>query len=316
MKIISELYSENSLMPLYFETEIIDRYFKNPKYVIYYSDYRGSISLSSEHFDENHIEKYEVLKNFGLAYHKITGRRAIVCFAGDIVKLPRKAQLLWQCFLIDNQYDYKMNDGFYKNLIEGEWVEDISIYQALLMEIHTINLMCISMRLPIIYNVEYKYNSNQYTDRPIHFHNILFPTRDNYFNFINTLEKIVINNINYKCFTKDSFLVKKIEPKKDDGYMKGTLVMLEEWLTQNIKGGNVVEDIVNPLKELRKIRQKPAHVIYKNEYNEEIWNDQRKLMHNIYSAVRNLRLNFANHPSCSQIKVDKILFEGTNIVDY
>ena len=316
MKLISQEYSRNSITPLFFEIEIIERYFKNPKYDINYTDYRGSINIKSEYLKNDGTEEYELIKDFGLAYHKETDRRAIVCFAGDIVRLSEKAQLLWQSFLIEKQDDYQMNEGFYKNLIKGQWVDNISIYQALLMEIHYINQMSLAMGIPEFFVIEYDYSSNQYKERPLHFHNVLFPTRDNYYNFINTLEKLIISNINYKSFTVDTSIIKKIDPIKEDGYMKGTLMMMEEWLTQNIHGGDIIEDIIKPLKGLRKVRQKPAHELYENEYNEEIWNDQRKLMHSVYSAVRNIRLNFGNHPLSKQVEIDSILFNGTNIVDY
>ena len=85
----------------------------------------------------------EYLKNFGLAYNKREEfDRAIVTFADDLIKLPPKMQSHFYSYYLDNQDDYYPNEGFVKNLILGEWVDTISIYQALTMELHYINKMC------------------------------------------------------------------------------------------------------------------------------------------------------------------------------
>ena len=78
----------------------------------------------------------------------------------------------------------------------------------------------------------------------------------------------------------------------------------------------VEKEILTPLKKLRKLRQKPAHQLYNNVYDEKIWTDQKVLMHNTYSAVRNIRLLFANNPFCENIEVPKVLFDGNKIVQY
>jgi hypothetical protein len=70
------------------------------------------------------------------------------------------------------------------------------------------------------------------------------------------------------------------------------------------------------LKNLRKIRQKPAHELYANIYDEKIWIDQKKLMHNVYSAVRAIRLLLANHPLARHAKIPEVLFDGKHIVQY
>ena len=41
----------------------------------------------------------------------------------------------------ENQQDYLINEGFYKNLILGEWVDEVSIYDAILDEMIVINKM-------------------------------------------------------------------------------------------------------------------------------------------------------------------------------
>lgn len=70
------------------------------------------------------------------------------------------------------------------------------------------------------------------------------------------------------------------------------------------------------MKNLRKIRQKPAHELYTNIYDEKIWIDLKKLMHNVYSAVRAIRLLIANHPLGGHVKIPEVIIDGKHIVQY
>ena len=313
--IFDEIANGDYFKVVYFDVHVLERYFNNPKYYVFYSDYRGKIAIKDEYYNE-HTES-EYIKNFGLAYREDDlDKRAIVAFASDLAKLPIKAQGYWYSHMLDNPKDYYPNNGFIKNLIRGEWVEDISIFSALLMEIHYINKMCECLELPNLFKEEFKYNSMNKDDRPVNYHIVLLPTRDNYYNFINTLEKLVINNLEPNTFMKDGMLITRVSRKTEDGFNKGTLAMMSEWYSKNVTGANFEEDIIKPLKKLRKLRQKPAHQLYENMYDEGIWKDQKNLMHNVYSAVRGIRLLFANHPLAREVKIPKVLFEGRNIVQY
>lgn len=300
---------------VYFDIHVLERYFNNPKYHVFYSGYRGSISIKDEYFDDNTETEY--IKNFGLAYEKKDReKRAIATFASDLAKISKKAQGHWYSYLLENSEDYYLNNGFIKNLIYGEWVEEISIFDALLMEIHFINEMCESIQIYKMYKEKFKYNTMNKEDRPINYHIVLLPTRDNYYNFINTLEKLVVNNVEPKTFTQDAFLIKGVERKTKEGFNKGTLVLLSEWLQRNVQSDDIEKKVIKPLKKLRKIRQKPAHHLYDNVYDEQIWIDQKMLMHDVYTAVRNIRLLLSSHPFAKDVQIPKTLFEGKKIVQY
>jgi hypothetical protein len=313
--IFENISNGNYFKLVYFDVHVLERYFNNPKYMVWYSGYRGSISLKDQYFDEANESEY--VKNFGLAYGKKNiEKRAIVAFASDLAKISKKAQGYWYSLLLEDSNEYYPNEAFVKNLIYGEWVENISIYDALLMEIHFINLMCKSMEIPQMFKEEFKYNTSKKEDRPVNYHIVLLPTRDNYYNFINMLEKLIINNLEPKTFMKDSLYIGAIDMKTEEGYKKGTLTLLSQWFAKNIKADGIEKQIIEPLKKLRKIRQKPAHKLYENDYNERIWEDQKELMHEVYSAVRNIRLVLANHPLGKKVEIPQILFDGKYIVQY
>ncbi len=78
-------------------------------------------------------------------------------------------------------------------------------------------------------------------DRPINYHTVLLPTRNNYYSFISTIEKFVINNLKTKTFTTDSLLIKEVGSKTDKGNNKGTIVLLSEWFSQNVKAEEMIK---------------------------------------------------------------------------
>ena len=116
-------------------------------------------------------------------------------FAGDLIELPCKMQSHFHSYYLENQDEYYPSGEFVKNLIYGEWIDTISIYQALTMEIHYINEMCTAIGIPKIFLKEYPMDARLQNERPNNFHTILVPTQKRYYDFIITLEKMITGNI-------------------------------------------------------------------------------------------------------------------------
>jgi len=277
----SDCFNESLGELVYFRIEVLEKYFRDPKYLVHYTDYRGSIVISDEYCDSDDENEFEYIKNFGLAYSKKDKtKRTIVLFKDDFMEMPKKIQGYWYSYLLDNQSEYFPNYGFYKNLILGEWLDCISIYNALLMEMYYINRMCEAISIPLMFMTEYKFDNSSLNKRPIRYHNILLPTKENYYNFIITLEKITTSNINIKTFTYSSPKVENIERIGNEG----SVTMLKKWLEKNIKGNPSLNNIIiKPLKKLVKLRQTPAHEIYDNKYDESICEEQNELIKEVSS---------------------------------
>lgn len=311
------IYNEKDfLKPVYFDIQVLERYFENPKYLLYYSDYRGSIVIDNEHVSDD-SERLEYLKDFGLAYKKGDFYdRAIVTFAGDLIKLPSKMQSHFYSYYLENQEDYFPNEGFVKNLILGEWVENISIYQALTMEIHYINEMCAAIGIPNMFLKEFPSDTSSFNEKPSDFHVLLMPTEKKYYDFVITLAKMITDNLNINTFLTSACLISQVERKDDKGKDKGSVTLLVEWLTKNVKLANIKKDINDPLRDLISERQTPAHRIIENKYDKNYWKKQNEFMQKVYVAVRNIRLLMANHPMCKQVEIPDYLYDGKHIRSY
>lgn len=303
---------ENQLKIKYFDIQILEIYNNNPKYLILDLGYRGNISVHEEYEDEN--EK-EYVRDYGIAYFKNNKhKKAVGAFVGDLSRLNPKRQQLWYSFECSNQQDYIINYDFYKNTIEGSWVNNTWAFNALLMEMEKINELCSAIGLPKFFRKTFHYEGFSYPDG---YRSLLLPTEKNYYDFILVLEKLVVSNINLKVFTEQVDMIKNIERFDDEQKEKPSLQLFEEWLLKNIKTTDeekLKEVIIKPLRDIRKIRQKPAHEFNSNKYNEEFYKKQEDIMDRLILALGNLMYLLGTHPCAESVKT--LDLDEMNIVFY
>ena len=127
---------------------------------------------------------------------------------------------------------------------------------------------------------------------------------------------MLTGNINIKTFLCVVPTILVVERNDKDGKPKGSLTLLVDWLNANIQLANIEDDIEKPLRKLVKARQIPAHKNFENRFDKAIWQRQNDLMVEIYTAVRNIRLLFANHPKSKQIEIPEYLYDGMHIEIY
>ena len=300
---------------IYFNIEILERYINNPKFIVMDNGYRGNIYPSDEFCDDEDIGD-EYIKDYGMAYKdEEILNRAIGVFIADLAGLSPQKQMLWKGFELSNQNNYKISHGFIDNLLRGQWVEEVWIFHALIDEMKVINNQCELMGIPKLFNKTF---GTHYTEMPDGYRNIFLPTLKNYYDFVLVLEKMVVHNISYKTFQKSAPYIESIERKDENGKDKGSLVMFDEWLNKNIRTPeDLSQIIIKPLRNIRKIRQKPAHELTSNKYDINLYKEQNDLMHDTYTAIRAIRLFFNNHPLVrDNIEIPEYLITGKDIVSY
>ena len=305
---------------LYFCVDVLEIYANNPQYTFQDYGYVGNICVNSS-ADENDPIHSEYIKDYGVAYPR-TGPhdrdRAIGVFLRDLSKLNYQAQCKWMGFLLPDQEEFLVNHGFVQNLVYGEWVTKHWIFNSILEEIKFINVLCRNIGIPQLFCNEYSMD----TQELIGYRIILIPSLKNYYDFVSALEKIAINNLNYKTFQKAAPYICPIDRKKPDGSLKGSIEMLEEWMQQNylssIPNGAEYfkEDVSNTLRKIRKIRQVPAHELYSNQHDKSLYSKQNELVKEVYCALERLRLIFSTHPKNKDIPLPNALKDRTKIAIY
>jgi len=299
---------------IFFEPQIIELYSTNPQYINHFFGYRGLISVHEEHYNaEGGTNEY--IENYGMAYkygEKVD--RAIGVFLRDISRLSDKQQKRWESYEVHDQTSCVVAQRFVRELVYGEWLDDIWIFDALLLEMETINVMCKAMDIPAMFKKFYSVDEDA---RPIGYTTILLPTKRNFYDFINVLEKLIINNLDSQTFTSEGFAIRHVNKFNDDGKEKGTLVLLSEWLYENTSPKDIINEcIILPLKFIRKARQHPAHELDVDEYNLDYYTKQTDIIKTAYGAIAAIRLRLSKHPRCFNVVVPKPLQNPDNIKTY
>ena len=305
---------------VYFNVGVVELYANNPIYQIYDKGYGGTIFLTNEEEVEDTIHS-EYIKNFGVAYPKNErpdADRAIGVFLRDLSNLNFEAQCKWRGFMLPNQEDFLINKNFVQTLICGEWASGCWVFDALLKEMEVINDMCDNMQIPHLFSVIYP----QEVCQSLGYRIILVPSLKNYYEFISSLEKIIVSNLNYKTFTTVSRGVCNIDRRREDGILKGSISMLEEWINKNYHSPDprtaeyFKEDVINVLKDIREIRQIPAHEFYGNTHDKSLYCKQNELINKAYRAIKIIRLIFNRHPSNKNFNIPQELLDENKINTY
>lgn len=184
---------------LYFNVDILQNYYDNPLYKISDYGYIGHIDVIEPETDDLHSE---YIKDFGVAYPSVEpydADRAIGVFLRDLSKLNYEAQCKWRACMLREQDKFVINKGFIDNLIRSDWTSTIWIFDALLEEIKFINVLCKNIGLPPLFAKEYSIND----DELIGYRILLIPSKKNYYEFVTSLEKLFVNNLNYEFFSCD-----------------------------------------------------------------------------------------------------------------
>jgi hypothetical protein len=300
------LLGEGHLESLFFDLSVLDYYFNDPRYIVSNFDYHGSISIKDEFYLDNDIlERDKIsLQTFGLGFNE-DGEKVVTAFLGYLSRLSPEHQQRWNTYKITEKC--YIDPDYFRNQILGEWAEYVSIFKAFCEELYQINEMCKLIFKPPLFKNDFK------EKRPDDFKIFLRPTLKNYSEFVHILDKMLSENINREFFKGEINFDDNI--KRRDGRIevrpKGSIRIFEEWLKlyYNTDDENY-KLIFDPIKDIRKQRQDPAHKINEDKYDKAYHEKQDEIMRSAYISVRDIRLALSNHPDIKEYKVPDWLYEG------
>ncbi len=293
-----------------FDLSILEFYRNDPRFYYKNDDIRGTIYTKDSFTEAGKVLERDstYLKTFGFCYDE-EFNRAVAVYIYYLSLLSPEHQSIWKAKELSGKY--KLHPDYFRNSILGKFAEKESVFTAFIEELKVINDMCELMDRPHIFKNDFK------NDKPSEFGFLVRPTLKAYNDFVLLLDKMLSDNINKDFFQNE--IDDKIETERDDGkiviHNKGTLTMLQEWIAIKFRTKNDVQplnDMFTIFKKVRKLRQKPAHKISEDEFDQKFFHQQRKLILDTYEGIRLLRLIFANHPNIekSNFKVPQWLFDG------
>ncbi|HHD2117972.1 TPA: hypothetical protein ACN1KR_005328 [Klebsiella pneumoniae] len=292
-----------------FDLSVLEYYRNDPRY-LYFTDFiHGQISITDEYYESGNVPEHDqiLLKTFGFAYDDSLNRYVAV-FLRYLSDLSPEHQKVWAAKEVKG--DIKLHPDYYASNILGSWGTKISIFSAFTEELKIINKMSVLIGKPELFRKDYS------DDMPKEFGFLLRPTLSEFNNFMLLLDKMMSDNINKKFFEGDVEL--EIEEEREDGKIvvrpKGTIQILDTWVNKYFRPTDPtpVKDMLDTFRKVRQLRQKPAHAINNNNFNQEFFKQQRDIIIKAYDAIRTLRLILANHPSVKKNppRISEHLYKG------
>lgn len=292
-----------------FDLSVLEFYRNDPRYYYRSNDISGSIGVRDRYYESSEMPTSDqvLLQTFGFSYDSQMNR-AVAVYLRYLSTLSPEHQQIWNAKIVKG--DFKLHPDYFRPSILGEFPEGISVFNAFLEEQNLINEICKLMQRPPLFRNIFK---NE--EKPKEFCFLIRPTSKEYNNFIHLLDKVISENINKDFFLDDvqsEYYEQSKEGKRIVRY-KGTIQMLDEWLNLYFTTDDrkPIEEMISTFKEIRKIRQYPAHAIDDNIFDQEYFKLQREIIIKAYNAIRILLRIFALHPSAKQFNIPDYLESGT-----
>lgn len=143
---------------------------------------------------------------------------------------------------------------------------------------------------------------------------MLRPTSKKYYEFVELLDKMLSQNLNYEFFSDE--ISTETEERRRDGKIwvqkKGSIQLLDEYLKLRFitDGRKDIDDMINAFKNVRHLRRDSAHKVQEDIYDPKYNKMQRELIISAYKGIRLIRLIIAKHPLLKDYKVPDWLFYG------
>lgn len=288
-----------------FDMKVLETYRNDPRYAYSTNDINGYISVSDEYYESDKMPDSDqtILESFGFCYDESLNR-AVAVFYRYLSRLTPEHQQIWKANELNG--NYKLHPDYYRTSILGDFPERISMFDAFLREQEAVNGICEAIGRPLLFRQIFKENK-----RPKGFGFIIRPTSKELDDFVHLLDKLLSENINKDFFRGEIEL--ESEEKRKDGKIiirsKSTIRLLGEWLADNSQTDNrsAIDEMLTTMREIRTKRQKPAHTINDDRFEQEILSEQRNLMQRAYRVVKTIRLILALHPGADSYSIDRSL---------
>lgn len=293
----------------YFDLAVLERYRTDPRFHYSCNDVGGRFSVTSEATEKAYAAERDqaFIQDFGFAYNE-QYHRAAAAFLRYLADLTPEHQQFWKTHEL-NPKEWSPHPGWWAASM-GEWQTRVPLFHAFIRELQMINSMCRAIGWPQLFR-------NDFPDetRPREFAFILRPTRAAFDNFVHLLDKIMSENLSKDFFAAQGIELERDIPRADGKTVvqpKATVYLLQEWFAENFQTPQpeLIERLIATFKDVRKLRQKPAHAVGEDNYDPVYFERQRDLMLRAYEAVRLIRQAFAHHPSARGVKVPAWLSAG------
>lgn len=293
-----------------FDLSVLEHYRNDPRYYYSADDIQGRITVSDDFYECDAMEKREKihLQTFGFCYNSQLDR-AVAVFVRYLSDLSPEHQQIWYTKMLTGEYS--LHPDYFRSSILGQWHEKMPICEAFLEEMKVINKMAELMERPALFRKVFSGD-----EKPREFCLLVRPTLKEFNNFVLMLDKMISDNINRDFFKNE--VPYETEVSRNDGKVevqhKASLTIMEDWIRKYfwINDPKDLNEMFETFRKIRRDRQKPAHALDENIFDQKYFHEQRDLLIKAYRAIKMLRLLLGSHPKVKSgaYEIDEYLQEG------
>lgn len=278
----------------YFRMDVLEGYRNDPRFSFVFDDFGVDTSVTEETYLDEGEDSPDaiIMRHIGYAYdlskydpenpESSSINRYACAFVGDLAKLTPEHQMQWKAREVKNTRGIRPHPAWW-NAQMGHWEDNIGPFERIIFELKSINELNINIYGQPLFKV---------TDRPRDFGWILRASKRDFDDFILTFDKMLSDNINPKTLN-----IMGVDAKDEKGNTLGTLKRLELFLVSRRNEPEACQQIMRPLAQVRKLRQKPAHSIAENITDGHLIDKQIRLLREVIDTLSALREFWQKHPS-------------------
>jgi hypothetical protein len=296
------------LEPIFFELSVLERYRTDPRYYYRTNNISGRIGVRDEHFETGTMRESDqvLIESFGYGFDDVL-RRSVCVFLRYLGRLTPEHQQLWMAS--EAGEDYKLHPAYFDSAIRGNFYNGDSIFNAFREELRQLQRMSEAAGLPPLIRENFR------DQKPANFTFLIRPTLKELQDFHATLDKLMSENLD-KRFFDELGIGLDTQTERADGKIvltpRGTIGLLEEWLLRcDFADPDAIEVTIKVFRDVRSLRQRPAHAADDNVFDLKYYDEQRELAVRAYRAVGTIREVLATHPALKDYnEVPSWLVEG------
>ena len=279
----------------YFEFDVLEQYRNDSRFDFRFRDAGATMGISDEAYqDSDVVERDHVsLSHIGFAYD-LSGfdhsdvatpviRRAAVFYC-DLIKLTPEHQRRWETYEVQGA-NLRPHPLWWGSQM-GRWPDGVGPFTRLFIELSNLNELAVMAFGEALFRA---------TERPEDMGWLLRPSQREWDDFILQLDKVLSDNLRSKFFD-----AARIPQTGIEGKPIGTLNRLQRFMQSGGVSEEEARSVLEPLREVRKARQKPAHALRANVTDRTFVHRQVALLGNINAALEAIRHWLASHPLCAE----------------
>jgi hypothetical protein len=282
------------LEPLFFEVAVLDRYRLDPRYSFHFNGYTGHMSVRDSEYEQIAERDRVFVESFGLGLDE-QGHPVVAVFLRYLAYLTAEHQQYWNSYTVNRPA--RIHPNYYRPSILGEFWTNNGALAALRLEIEKLNELSEAVWGHRLFRLAVPPEPH-YTLTPF-----MKPTKAELLTFAHELDKLISENLDKTAVRQMLSDAGVILDSETDNL--GTLKLLETFLFSGlIKWEDEAQaraEIMGPLRELRKLRQKPAHSVVTNKHDPEVYDRKRRLLGDIVFALGSILMVLKKHPKAPQI---------------